>query len=52
MAILSLFGAIFGWWREKNSEKKKQKREALNVVLEGLEKDDPSLVTIGFSRMR
>lgn len=49
---LSLFMKLANLWMEKNEEKSKAKKEALNVALEGLDKRDPSLINLGLSRFK
>lgn len=53
--VIPLITKLLDLWREKDAEKSKQKKEALNVALEGLDKRDPSMVTRGidaFKRVR
>lgn len=53
--LFSLAGKLFDLWHEKDAEKSTQKKEALNVALEGLDKRDPSAITRGidaFNRVR
>jgi len=50
--IIGLILRVLGAWVEVNSERKKQKQEALNVVKEGIVKRDPSAITAGFDAYR
>jgi len=45
---LKIIAAIFSFIFERNAEKKKAKKEGLKVVLDGVEKSDPSTITSGF----
>jgi len=45
---LKIIMVIFSFIFEKNAEKKKAKKEGLKVVLDGIEKSDPAIITSGF----
>ena len=51
LIILKLIGTILGWWFEKNKAVKKRRAEGLKQVIDGVEADDPSLITAGFDKV-
>lgn len=50
--LIKLILLFVGIWREKDEVKKKALKKALHMVNEGVEKDDTSLITAGFSRAK
>lgn len=52
VVVLKIIWAIISFFQEKSQEKKKAKGEALKEILDGVEKRDPSAITIGFARFK
>jgi len=50
-ALIKLVVLLLSFWFEKDRAKKKQKREALKQVIEGIEEEDPSKITAGFDKV-
>lgn len=51
LVVIKMVAAIFSMWRERDVYKKKVKKEALQEVLDGIEKRDSSAITRGFDRI-
>jgi hypothetical protein len=49
--ILKLVFELLKYWIERSKEKKVERKEALDVVMQGLKEKDKSKVTVGFSRL-
>lgn len=52
MTAFKLFSQILSLFSEKDKKIRKKKADALKEITNGIENDDPSLVSTGFDRIR
>ena len=51
VVAIKLVFAILSFFFEKNAERKRRKKAALDKILKGIEDEDPSEITAGFDNM-
>jgi hypothetical protein len=52
LIVIKLIGLVLSWWFEKDKAVKKRRAEGLKQVIDGIETEDPSLITAGFDKVR
>jgi len=51
MTILKVILLVISWLFDKNKADKKRKGEALKQIVDGIEKEDASMITAGFDKV-